>query len=382
MSRSRQAKHAKGQAPIDAAPAAPTQGEPAPEPAVAAETSVEASAGESTAAGKAVPAAGKPPKKQRSFGKRIARALPYVGLVVGLLIIAYFPAVELYDAWERANVALDVDEAVSDADAEEIAYLLAQAEAYNLRLAGLEADIADEDILDYEDQLSLTGHDTAFGYVIIPSLSLTMPIYHGTSDAVLSAGAGHWEYSSLPVGGESTHAVITAHSGLSGMRAFDDLDELEVGDVFGVKVLGQLICYEVVSVEVVLPDEVDSLAIVEGEDLCTLVTCTPYGVNDHRLLVTGVRCEVPDGFLDDSSDSAVASAVASVAASGRLWPFVVAFLAVLALLIALAVSSSRRKRRRAKAQAAAAEAPAGAVAEAQAPGGGSGGSGGRHARDG
>lgn len=332
MSRSRQAKRAETK------------------PAEEAQVEVPASA----------PAAGKPPKKRRSLGKRITRALPYVGLVVGLLIIAYFPAMELYDAWERENVALDVDSAVSEADSDQVEYLLEQAEAYNLRLAGLEADIADEDILDYEDQLSLTGHDTAFGYVIIPSLSLTLPIYHGTSDEVLSAGAGHWEYSSLPVGGESTHAVITAHSGLSGSRMFDDLDELEVGDVFGVKVLGQLICYEVVSIEVVLPEDVDSLAIVEGEDLCTLVTCTPYGVNDHRLLVTGVRCEVPDDFLDEPT-----SAVESVAASGRLWPFVAAFLAVLALLIALAVSSSRRKKKRARARAAAA---ADAEAQAQVPG--------------
>ena len=272
---------------------------------------------------------------------RVLRAVPYAGLVVGLVVIAYFPASEAWDAYRRSQIAIQIDQAVESADSETIAELLAQAVAYNQQLAGEETDIAAEDIWDYEDQLSLTGHDTAFAYLIIPSISLTMPIYHGTTDAVLSAGAGHLETSSLPVGGESTHTVITAHSGLSGMRAFDDIDQLEVGDVFGIKVLGTLICYEVTSIEVVLPDEVDSLAIVEGEDLCTLVTCTPYGVNSHRLLVHATRCEVPDDF-----EGTATSAIESVVASQRTWPFLVAAVVVVAVLVGLAVWQAHARRAR------------------------------------
>ena len=290
-----------------------------------------------------------PARKQRSLGDRISRAIPYIGLVIGLLIIGYYPASEAWDAWQRSQEAEEVDSAVASADDEAIAELFAQAEAYNDQLAGLTPDIDPDDIWPYEDQLSLTGHDTAFGYVIIPEISLTMPIYHGTDDAALSAGAGHLETSSLPIGGESTHAVITAHSGMSGMRAFDDIDQLEVGDVFGVKVLGELCCYEVTSIEVVWPDEVDSLEIQAGEDLCTLVTCTPYGVNDHRLLVHGQRCEVPDWFDDSTS-----SPLASVVASDRMLPFLIAFAVVAAVLVLLAAWQAQRRRKARKAEEAAA----------------------------
>ena len=273
-----------------------------------------------------------PAAPQRTLGERIRYALPYIGLVVGLLIIAYFPIAEGINAWQRTQEADETDTAVSQADAELIEELLAQAEAYNAVLAGLTPDIPEDEILPYEEQLSLNGTDAAFGYVIIPEIDLTMPLYHGSSDAVLSAGAGHLETSSLPIGGDSTHAVITAHTGMVGMRAFDDINELEEGDVFGIKVLGQLVCYEVTGTEVVDPDETESLAIQADEDLCTLVTCTPYGVNSQRLLVHGERCEVPDWFVDEPS-----SPLASVMASGRMLPFIVAAAAVAALLVGLAL---------------------------------------------
>ena len=271
--------------------------------------------------------------------KRLKKILPYLGIVLGLAILAYYPVTEALDANQRAKVASGIDTSASEADDADVEYLLEQAEAYNLYLAGLTADIPEDEVLPYEEQLSLTGSNASFGYVIIPTISLTIPVYHGTSDAVLSAGAGHLETSSLPVGGESTHSVITAHSGLSGSRMFDDIDQLEIGDVFGVKVLGQLCCYEVTSIETVLPEEVDSLGIQMGEDLCTLVTCTPYGVNTHRLLVHGTRCAVPDGF-----DSDPTSAVESVASSTRMLPFLIAVAVLLVLLVALAVWQWRRKR--------------------------------------
>ena len=281
----------------------------------------------------------KPRTAKKKHGK-LSTVLPVLGMLLGAAIIAFYPLSELYSAWQRMQVANDVETVVSEASDDELDEIFAQAHAYNRLLAGLSSDIDREDVWPYEEQLALAGEDASFGYVIVPTLGLTMPIYHGTSDAVLSAGAGHLESTSLPVGGKSTHAVITAHSGMSGMRAFDDVDQLEEGDVFGVKVLGRLCCYEVTSTEVVWPDEVDSLEIEAGEDLCTLVTCTPYGVNDHRLLVHGKRCAVPDWF-DDSASTPLESLIES-----DRWLILLAAIAVVALLVAFLARRARKSNRR------------------------------------
>lgn len=129
------------------------------------------------------------------------------------------------------------------------------------------------------------------GYVEIPGIDVSLPIYHGTSEEVLQVAVGHIEGSSLPVGGESTHCVISGHRGLPSARLFTDLDQLAEGDIFTLRVLDETLTYEVDQIHVVEPDDITLLEIVEGEDLCTLVTCTPYGVNSHRLLVRGHRVE-------------------------------------------------------------------------------------------
>lgn len=129
------------------------------------------------------------------------------------------------------------------------------------------------------------------GWLTIPKISVELPVYHGTSEEVLLKGAGLLECSSLPIGGESTHSVLSAHRGLPSARLFTDLDKLEPGDTFTITVLDRQLTYEVEQILVVEPRETDALAIVEGADLCTLVTCTPYGINSHRLLVRGRRLE-------------------------------------------------------------------------------------------
>ncbi len=265
------------------------------------------------------------------------RVLPVLGVCAGLAILAAYPAMEFADAARRSQVAasMDLTDVAADRSADEA--LLANAEAYNARLA--RKNVGAAEILPYGLQLSRDGHDTAFGYVKVPSIGLVMPIYRGTSDAALSAGAGHMEGTSLPVGGDSTHAVVTGHSGLEGMRAFDDLRRLEAGDVFGFKVLGRTVCYRVTSTEVVDPDDLSSLEIVDGRDLATLVTCTPYGVNSHRLLIHGERCEVPEGF-----DDAV-GAVESMAHDARAWVLLLAILALLAVIIGRKASRAFRKGR-------------------------------------
>ena len=291
--------------------------------------------------------------------ERALRAAPALLVAAGLAILAWYPASEAWDAYRNAQ-ALQAASGWSTAsdtaeeDDERNAELLAQAQAYNALLAGEDPaafGVAADEVWDYGDQLSADGHDTAIGSVVVPSLSLTVSLYAGTSDAALSAGVGHLESSSLPVGGASTHAVVCGHSGASGARCFDDLDQLEVGDVFAFVVLGEVLAYRVTSVEVVLPEEVESLAIVEGADLATLITCTPYGVNDHRLLVHAERCEPTEELLAYLGRSAEESAVASTLASGRLLPFAAATLAVTGggcLGCGLRKGRRRQARRRAR----------------------------------
>ena len=129
------------------------------------------------------------------------------------------------------------------------------------------------------------------GYIEIPGINCSLPIYHGTDESVLQIAVGHISWSSLPTGGESTHCVLSGHRGLPSAKLFTNLDKLTEGSVFMLRVLDEVLTYEVDRILVVLPDEVDALQIVEGEDLCTLVTCTPYGINSHRLLVRGHRIE-------------------------------------------------------------------------------------------
>jgi len=141
---------------------------------------------------------------------------------------------------------------------------------------------------DYENQLDITGSGI-IGYVEIPKINVTLPIYHGTDASTLETGVGHLLGSSLPIGGESTHAILTAHSGMASQKMFSDLDLLEKGDVFYLEVLDETLAYQVDAIHTVLPHETDLLTVSEGEDYCTLVTCTPFGVNTHRLLVRGTR---------------------------------------------------------------------------------------------
>lgn len=141
---------------------------------------------------------------------------------------------------------------------------------------------------DYQNQLNLAG-DGIMGYIEIPQLQVNLPIYHGTDSKTLDIGIGHLLGSSLPVGGRNTHSVLTGHSGMANQKMFSDLDKLELGDVFYLQVLGEALAYQVDAINVVLPYDTTFLGITEGEDLCTLITCTPFGINTHRLLVRGTR---------------------------------------------------------------------------------------------
>ena len=162
---------------------------------------------------------------------------------------------------------------------------------YNQALYETDYPLMDyEEIPGYYDTLKLPG-SSMIGYVKIDKIGVELPIYHGTSDEVLNVGVGHLEGTSLPVGGENTHSVMSAHRGLPSAKLFTDLDRLEPGDTFQITVLDQVLTYQVDQVKVITPTEVEDLLIAEGKDYCTLFTCTPYGINTHRLLVRGIRIE-------------------------------------------------------------------------------------------
>lgn len=191
-------------------------------------------------------------------------------------------ATHAIDAYENALVELTPEDYDS---------YFQEADAYNAKLRQLTSPLTDyEEIPGYYDMLSVGGSNL-IGYINIEKIHVNLPIFHGTSSAVLAEGVGHMEGTSLPVGGESTHAILSAHRGLPQARLFTDLDKLEEGDLFTVTVLDRLLTYQVEKITIAEPTEVNLLLVEEGVDGITLLTCTPYGVNTHRLLVHGHRVE-------------------------------------------------------------------------------------------
>lgn len=216
-------------------------------------------------------------------------------IIAGLGLLLYPTVSDYVNSLAYRRAIADFRNSVEKLDEKTYVDLLASAREYNARLAaaGKSFLTLDEDrIEEYESLLNFTGTGI-MGYIEIPKVEIYLPIYHGTGDAVLQAGVGHLEGSSLPVGGENTHCVLSAHTGLPSAKLFTNIDRLVEGDVFTVRVLRETLTYEVDQILVVLPYEVSSLRIEDGQDYCTLLTCTPYGVNTHRLLVRGHRIPTP-----------------------------------------------------------------------------------------
>lgn len=223
--------------------------------------------------------------------KRILIIAAAVLLLLAAALIAVYPVLSNYlnDKYQSV-VRTDYEEEVRDLDDTAIREARAAAEAYNAALAPVR--LIRESItaasIDYDAVLNLSGSGL-MGYVVVPQLGIDLPIYHGTSEEVLQKGVGHLVGTSLPIGGEGCHSVLTGHSGVAGKKLFSDLDQLQLGDVFYLHVLDETLAYQITEINKVLPHEVELLEPVTGEDLCTLVTCTPIGVNTHRLYVRGSR---------------------------------------------------------------------------------------------
>ncbi len=223
--------------------------------------------------------------------KHFSTILFTVIFLVGLSVMLYPSFSNWWNQQHQTRAVANYKEAVAELDNGEDEALLEKAYAYNRKLAELAAPFTNfAEIPGYEDILNISGTGI-MGYLSIPSIKVELPIYHGTSEGVLQIATGHIEGSSLPVGGENTHAVISGHRGLPSARLFTDLDKMAVGDTFTIHILNEVLTYEVEEILVILPTESDQLAIIPGGDYVTLMTCTPYGINSHRLLLRSKRID-------------------------------------------------------------------------------------------
>ena len=247
-----------------------------------------------------------PPKKKKiNIGKVL---LVFITTCISLCLILY-PYISNYLFENRTDGIVSAVEAQSEsAEANQYDEDIEAAKAYNENIVTgkiklkdpFDENAEDEDTKEYKSLLNMT-EDGVMGFIKIPSIDVSLPIYHGTSEETLEKGAGHLQGTSLPIGGPSTHTVITGHTGLSSAKLFTDLIELEEGDIFFLNVMGEKMAYKIDQIQKVLPKDIDSLTIEDGKDYCTLVTCTPYGVNTHRLLVRGVRTDYQEATEEPSN---------------------------------------------------------------------------------
>ena len=225
-------------------------------------------------------------------GNHLITILLVLIFLLGLSLLLYPSVSDYWNSKHQTRAIAVYSEEVSGLDPDQYQALWAAAAAYNASLR--ERDnaylLTEEQKAAYEQLLNVSGLGI-MGYIEIPSIDCSLPIYHGTEESVLQIAIGHLEWSSLPVGGESTHCVLSGHRGLPSAKLFTNLDKLQEGDVFMLRVLDEVLTYEVDQILIVEPQEIAALQIAEGEDYCTLVTCTPYGINTHRLLVRGHRIE-------------------------------------------------------------------------------------------
>ena len=214
-----------------------------------------------------------------------------LGFLVGVSVLLYPAFSNYWNSKNQSRAIVDYEAVLQYLEPEDYAALFQMAYDYNTALYETEFPLMDcENIPGYYEALKIEG-SAVMAYLKIDKIGVELPVYHGTSDSVLNSGVGHLEGTSLPVGGESTHSVMSAHRGLPSAKLFTDLDRLELGDTFQVIILDQILTYQVDQIKIITPKEYEDLMIVDGMDYCTLFTCTPYGINTHRLLVRGIRIE-------------------------------------------------------------------------------------------
>ena len=236
--------------------------------------------------------------------KHLLTVVMVCGLVVGAGLLLYPSVANYWNSFHQTQAIMSYSDAVSQMDEADYEQILKDAKAYNKRLSktGIRWNMSAEQKKEYNKPLAVdeTG---IMGYVSIPKIHVRLPIYHGTNEKVLQTSIGHLQPTSLPVGGKSSHCSVSGHRGLPSARLFTDLNKLKEGDTWTMTVLNETVTYEVDQIRTVLPEELSDLQIKKGRDLATLITCTPYGVNTHRLLVRGHRIPNADGSADLTADA-------------------------------------------------------------------------------
>ena len=265
-------------------------------------------------------------KENPEMKQRILNFILTLILITGLSLLLYPSVSNWWNAKHQSRAIASYSEAIEKVDTAAYEAARASAMAYNrtIPMDKSRFEMSDEQRALYDRELNLAG-DGIMGIIEIPDIGVELPLYHGTSEAVLQVAAGHIEGTSLPVGGPGTHCALSGHRGLPSARLFTDLDQLSEGDVFLMHILNETLTYQVDQILIVKPYELEGLAVEEGKDYCTLVTCTPYGINTHRLLVRGVRIET---VLEKAPVRVTADAV-------RVEPLIVAPILVSPLLVLL-----------------------------------------------
>ncbi len=236
--------------------------------------------------------------------KNLTNIFLAVIVLAGLCLLLYPSFSDWWNSMHQSRAIAAYVETVDAMSQEEIDEILNAAREYNERLWHRQNRwvLSEEEQAEYESLLDVSGNGI-MGYINIPVIGVNLPIYHGTEESVLQVATGHLSATSLPVGGPGTHAAISGHRGLPSARLFTDLDQLKVGDIFTVSVLNEVYTYQIEQIVTVVPEDTSQMNLYQGEDLCTLQTCTPYGVNSHRLLLRGRRIEDVDGALLAASEA-------------------------------------------------------------------------------
>ena len=268
---------------------------------------------------------------------RVTLIIAAVGLF-GLGLILYPSVADWWNSFHQSRAVAAYAQKVANMDASAYEKILADAEAYNNNLAskGIKWTMNEDEIAAYEKELDITGTGI-MGYITIPKIHVELPVYHGIDDAVLQIAIGHMPETSLPVGGESTHCAVSGHRGLPSAKLFTDIDKLVEGDTWTVSVLNRTLTYEVDQIRVVEPSDLSNLKLEQGKDYFTLITCTPYGINTHRLLVRGHRVDNAQGEANVIADALQIEPV-------YIAPFV-ALPFIFILLIVMLVSTEYNRRR-------------------------------------
>ena len=258
---------------------------------------------------------------------------------VGVSVLLYPTVSDYWNSLHQSQAIATYADSVENMDEQDYEKLWDAAVSYNQKLfqSGHGLGLKDEEKEEYNELLDVFGTGI-MSYIEIPKIKCSLPIYHGTDEGVLQIAVGHIEGSSLPVGGLNTHCVLSGHRGLPSAKLFSNLDKLEEGDIFMIRTLDQTLTYEADQIRIVLPDEVDDLKIEEGKDLCTLVTCTPYGINTHRLLVRGHR------VANQEEAEAVRVTADAMQVDNRIVAICIAVPVLVLLLIYVAFGGRRRKR--------------------------------------